>query len=385
MTVEQKLRLPFKDNYSVDIQIRIKKADRGYAAYVQGGVGSEHPIAIPITDDDVRDINSVLQGALQTVHGCFAPQNTGKQAKEEALSLLAEKGAYAFNRIFPAGPPRALIKAALERASGRVLEITSNDFLLPWEILYDRALDDAVDPLGFWGMRHIVSRSLAQSERPGDFVPAHIVSPRPRVGLVACHELTYVIDYEIPALEKMDLNGSIALTLLPALRNSDRAAELGVFKNFLACQREIIHFACHAYEKHSPAEAILRVEDTFDITIENFDTYEFDVKEFPLVILNACRTGTMDPGRTSNWASQLWRRGARGVVATEFRVPDWFAAIFVEQLYKRLLAKRNRKPLGESLMDARYHFWNEGRNPLGLAYALYSSPAIKFVGKKGAR
>jgi hypothetical protein len=61
-------------------------------------------------------------------------------------------------------------------------------------------------------------------------------------------------------------------------------------------------------------------------------------------------------------------------------VPDWFAAAFIEQLYERLLDKDGPKPLGQSLMETRRHFWNKERNVLGLAYALYSSPDIQFIG-----
>lgn len=379
MTVEQKLQLPFNDNFSVDVQIRIKKADSGYIAYIQGGVSSEHPFRISIKDEDIRELNSELQEALQIVHGCFDPQSAGQEEKDEALSLLAVKGTAAFNRIFPRGESRDLINQALEQAHGRTLQITSNDFLLPWEILYDRPITSRIDVLGFWGMRHIISRSLAQSIRPGDFVAPYFVSRRPRVGMITCHELTHVVNYEIPALQKMDDKGTIALSLLPTLKTSRRSEELSTFKDFLGRHQEIIHFACHAYEKKPSSQSLLRVEEAFDVTMENFDSYDFQIEKFPLVILNACRTGTMDPSRTSNWASRFWALGARGVLATEFRVPDWFAALFVEQLYKRLLSKKSRKPLGKSLLETRYHFWNQSGNPLGLAYALYASPNIQFI------
>lgn len=102
---------------------------------------------------------------------------------------------------------------------------------------------------------------------------------------------------------------------------------------------------------------------------------EYEVYKHPLVILNACRTGTMDPSIVSNWAHQFRKRGARGVVAIEFSVPDWFAAAFIRELYKYLF---KGVPLGESILKTRQHFWGKNGNPLGLAYALYSSPLIKL-------
>src|SRR5947209_13809310 len=69
-------------------------------------------------------------------------------------------------------------------------------------------------------------------------------------------------------------------------------------------------------------------------------------------------------------------RGARGVLATDFQVPDWFGAAFSEVLYQHLLSGM---PIGETLLTTRRQFWTQQRNPLGLAYALYSPPSIKFV------
>jgi CHAT domain-containing protein len=378
MPIEKILRLPFDDNFSVDVQIRIKKSDNGYKAYVQGGVGSENPFDINITPNDVVDLNSQLQEVLQKVHSYFDPDDPSIGEPDQALALLAQKGAYAFNKIFPRGQSRELISKALKHSRGRVVQITSNDFLIPWEIVYDLPITSRVNILGFWGMRHIIARSLAQSNRLGDFVTPLIKSQRPRVGMVTCHELSQVVSYEIPAFEEMDNDGIIDLSVLPILNTSQRNKELSAFKSFLRRDREIVHFACHAFEKNPLDQSFLRVEETFDIRVEDFITLNFQVGNFPLVILNACRTGMMDPTRTSNWVSQFWARGARGVLATEFRVPDWFAARFAKQLYKHLLAKKP-KTLGHSLMLARYDFWNEGKNPLGLAYALYSSPNIQFI------
>lgn len=378
MPIEKILRLPFNDNFLVDVQIRIKASNNGYKAYVQGGVGSENPFDINITKNDVVDLNSQLQEVLQEVHSYFDPDNPSIGDPDQALRLLANKGAYAFNKIFHDEQSRDLIRKALKSSHGRVVQITSNDFLIPWEIVYDLPISSRVDILGFWGMRHIVARSLAQSKRSGDFVPPFIKSQRPRVGMVTCQELSQVLSYEIPAFKEMDNNGIIDLSVLPTLNPLRRTKELSTFKSFLGRDREILHFACHAFDKKSLDQSFLRVEEEFEITVQDFTTHDVRVENFPLVILNACRTGMIDPTRTSNWASQFWARGARGVLATEFRVPDWFAARFAKQLYKHLLAKKP-KSLGHSVMLTRYDFWNKAKNPLGLAYSLYSSPNIQFI------
>ena len=124
------------------------------------------------------------------------------------------------------------------------------------------------------------------------------------------------------------------------------------------------------------SESYLLISKEFPISIEDFFVHDFQTKNNPFVILNACLTGTISPLYASNWASLFWEHGARGILATEFHVPDWFGAAFSEEFYKHFLAS---EPIGEALLTTRRYFLEEKNNPLGLAYALYSSPSIKIV------
>jgi hypothetical protein len=191
MTVEKKARLPFADPFKVQIQIRIQPTKEGFAGYIKSEYSSEHPLIINLTHQDVNDLSSELHKALEEVRKSF-DSGQGKLAREEALILLAEKGSYAFNQIFPSGPNRRLIEKAL--ANCNVLQITSNSFLIPWEVLYDRSIDQRVDINGFWGMRYTITRSIPLGQREGDFLPALIRTEQPRVGLLTCLDLTHVRD-----------------------------------------------------------------------------------------------------------------------------------------------------------------------------------------------
>ena len=111
----------------------------------------------------------------------------------------------------------------------------------------------------------------------------------------------------------------------------------------------------------------------------DFVVGQYELKHNPFVVLNACLTSVINPLYTSSWAEKFWEQGARGVLATDFQVPDWFAASFSEILYQHLLSGL---PIGESLLTIRRHLWMENRNLLGLAYALYSSPSIKIARSK---
>jgi hypothetical protein len=374
MPLEQTLGLPFFDDFPVHTQIRIQPDGREYVAYVQAGWAKWHRFRIGLKQHDVEELNSELQQAIEHVSACFDVEDVDSAEYTKGLSKLAQKGNFAFKRIFAEGAPRQTISQALQ--AGSTLQASSEDFFIPWELLYDGPLGSQVDVSCFWGMQYIISRTLIQDARPGDFVSPVIRSSRPRVGLVAYDQLSHVIKEEIPALRRLRRQKRIYLSFLRPLDISQHDDELDKFGSFLEKKLQVTHLACHAYVKQPPSQSYLLVSDDFPITIEDFRVREFDIKHKPLVILNACLTGTMNPLYTSNWASVFWERGARGVLATEFRVPDWFAAAFIEGLYEHLLSG---EPIGKGLLANRLRFWEERSNPLGLAYALYSSPSIRIA------
>lgn len=140
-----------------------------------------------------------------------------------------------------------------------------------------------------------------------------------------------------------------------------------------------MHFACDAGTEDTFG-LYLRVSDNFPIRLQEID-HKFKIAHHPLVILNACKTGIVDPLRTSNWVTLFWERGACGVVATEARVLDEFAARFSKKIYELLLM---RKTISEVLFEARRYFWKVEHDPSGLVYALYASPSLRIEYRKPA-
>src|SRR5258705_1063564 len=158
MTVQQKLSLPFADPIAVDVQLRIYAAGTGYDAYIQAGVSSRHPLEIGIAQGDIKDLNGELQAALQNLQSAFDAGHTDKKEQDQTLLTLSKMGRSAFNKIFRRGPARDLVRQALRKA--RTIQITSQEFLLPWEVLYDMPVSKRTDVQGFWGMRYNLSRFL---------------------------------------------------------------------------------------------------------------------------------------------------------------------------------------------------------------------------------
>jgi len=373
MPLEQICSLPLIDRFLVNVQIRIQPQGREYQCYIQDDDSDWFSFPIHLTQHDVDSLNTELQQVIEQVSGNFEIDGANSAERHEALSRLAQKGNFAFKKVFAKGTPREIVQAALK--GGAIIQVTSEDFFLPWELLYDTLPGAQVDASRFWGMQYIISRTLIREARPGDFLPPTIPS-RPRVGLVAYNGLVHVAEKEIPALQKLEQQEQIYLSFLHSMDSSRRGKELEDFGSFLRQELQIVHLACHAYEKKPQSESYLLVSDDFSVSMEDFEVQEFEIEHKPLVLLNACRTGTNSPLHTSNWAVLFWKCGARGVLATEFHVPDWFAASFIEKLYDQLLL---RKPIGEALLATRRYFWEKESNPLGLGYALYSRPSIRIA------
>jgi hypothetical protein len=370
MPLEQTSRLPFTDNFAVHVQLRISSSGSGYLADISADWSNWHRFHIELTTQDVAELNTELQQAVEQVSGNLEMSDSCG----DALSQLILKGNFAFKKVFPQGVPREMISKALK--TGATIQFSSEDFFIPWELLYDGPLGGKADVSYFWGMRHIVSRALIQDARPGDLESPVIQSLRPHVGLIACNNLEYVVKREIPALRRLHQSKQIRLLLCHPMNADQRDTELEEFGRFLRKKMQIAHLACHACKEQQFFQSYLLVSNDFPITIEDFGTREFEIKHRPFVILNACLTGTINPLHTANWAAEFWKRGARGVLATEFHVPDSFAAAFTEELYNHFLSG---KPIGEALLATRRYFWEKQSNPLGLAYALYSSPSIRIA------
>jgi CHAT domain-containing protein len=129
-----------------------------------------------------------------------------------------------------------------------------------------------------------------------------------------------------------------------------RSVGLTAFGQFLRRDHEILHFACHAIQRDPMAASFLRVDDGFDIPQLQFAARRFVVGGDPVVTLNACRTSNAHPLHTFNRASHFLGRGARGVLATEFRVPDTFASEFAQDFYVPFMAG---VPIGRAVRAAR--------------------------------
>jgi hypothetical protein len=367
----------FQD-YPVDIHIRICRAGARYGADIFA-VGQMQRVPIGMSPQDLLALNRQLQDEMRSIVSEDVEGEAPTAVELEAqLRPLAEVGNYAFKRVFSHHDALTAIQELLGLGQRVSIQVASEDFFLPWELIYPVGLDEPLSYEHFWGMNYIISRVIVQEARPGAFVsPVISIALRPKLGLLAYCGLPSVVKKEIPFFEKLDRGSEIALFKLRALDPEKKQEEFKEFKAFWAEAFNLAHFACHAfYEDESPDLSHILLSDEFPITLMDMEVYGVAIKGHPLIIMNACETGNLNPLYTSYFAAAFLKYGARGVVATECAVPDAFAADFAQHLYIRLLAGR---PLGKSLLATRRYFLEKHHNPSGLLYSMYAPPSIRLA------
>jgi hypothetical protein len=364
----------------VTVQITINRwRGNEYEAFIQSQ-GNNLVTKVDMSPHDLDRLNDRMQRAAAQLALC---NNTESQSTSEemqaALQDLAEQGKLAYNLIFNK-KAKSFLKDALKESTKVIIQINSDDLLVPWDLVYDG--DPKTPEFGrFWGMRYIISRITLSGRRDGSFVsPKVLFETRPKVGLLTDASLSAVRSKEIPFFKALDYNGSISLVHLRPLELEEENA----FEEFIQFWRHefsLAHFACHAMtEENDPFSLYLQISNDYPIHTAHLLIYNFQAYNHPLVILNACRTGVVSPLQTIDLARTFLRCAARGVLATECAIPDSLAADFAEALYRHLLQGRT---LGESLMLARWELWKMYKNPSGLLYAMYAPDAICLVKRKG--
>ncbi len=363
----------------VDITIRIFRDGAHYRAYISA-VGQDQQVPISMSQHDLMILNKQLQDEIQSIAAEGIQEEPTKAEVKDQLLYLAEAGHYAFKQVFGYRDALAIMQQLLTLDPRASIQIIAEDFFLPWELMYPVSIkaDEPLSYQHFWGVCHVISRVIAQSARPGAFVsPAIPIAHRPRLGLLAYAGLPNVVQREIPFFERLHTDGEITLIRLRRLDPERWREEYAAFRGFFGEALNLAHFACHvSYREESPNLSRILLSDDFPITLKDLEVYGVEISDHPLVILNACETGNLNPLYTANFAAAFLKYGARGVVATECAVPDDFAGDFAQELYTHLLAG---EPLGESLLATRRYFLEEHNNPSGLLYSMYAPPSIRLV------
>lgn len=372
-----------RHDYRPDIQLRITPDTNTGKMELEIIHDDGYRLPLDINQTDAGLLAETLQERLQDVSQAAADTLRPKSADlSSPLEALALAGHRAFQRLLSGGETVAeLIRLEEKRAKGRplVIQITSPGFAFPWELLYPRSLESKLSFEHFWGFHFVISRIVCRPKSDASRLNNEIqCSPRLRLGVVLDSSLENVEKQEFPYFKDLEAQEHVTLFKLDSLSPGSRRQGILKFKSFLGRPLHVAHFACHGSSigKTKGLQEIT-VDEDFRITVEEMEADEISFSNCPLVVMNNCESGNINPQYTFHFADYFLNTGgARGLVATECEIPDEFAAAFSRQLYDRLL---NGKPLGEAMLRSRQHFLKESSNPLGLAYCAYAPPSIRFA------
>ena len=123
----KKSSLPPIDPLPVHVHMFIRMESGKYTAYVIDDTNRAFPISINLSPYDVKNLNSLLQSAIQNVASAI-----GKgPAYERALQQLVIQGTFAFKSIFKSTSAQNDIRDVMGQGAGRVVQIVSENFLFP--------------------------------------------------------------------------------------------------------------------------------------------------------------------------------------------------------------------------------------------------------------
>jgi hypothetical protein len=134
------------------------------------------------------------------------------------------------------------------------------------------------------------------------------------------------------------------------------------------------------YFKFAEGENETLLPEDFDrlaMKAQREDLNPYFLKSQPIIILNACETGTSGTQIADNngFVGSLTKSGARAVVVTEAPVWAFFAQQFGKDLIDLLL---EGKQVSTALLEARLKHLELAGNPFGLIYSLYGNPASRI-------
>ncbi len=368
-------------------------------ALLTGAVGAEArlPLTLPELDQIIGRVRKELLGLVRLSAGSRAEPiyQSGIEIPEEVdrqvLPRLAEVGFLLYQDIFYGNKADAATRLMGDRlrqlASGQTLKLSifSEEFLLPWGLLYVAKTYDPQDvsPELFLGFKHVIEHiPLQQSMQVLD----NRISSHPHLGVGLGLDgaidtqmgITAVAD-QIGYWEGLGADGGVRVRMHPSgdalLASLAPGAEV----------EQILYFYCHAiaYQLSDPAgpdSSALKFGDGKRLTLRDFRLRAPTTQPFagtPLVFINACESAELSPLFYGGFMPYFTAKGARGMIGTECEVPALFAAEWARRFFDRFLV--GNRTLGEVFLELRREFYYRERNVLGLLYAVYCDGDTRVV------
>ena len=253
-----------------------------------------------------------------------------------ALHILAEAGVALFKGLFfgDGFPQEARqlgdrLRELSEKQPLR-LQIVSQEFLLPWGLLYPARRFDptTIQPEGFLGFKHRIEHIPLMSGMQA--LDRRIRSNQPRLAVSLNFDPQIDAQFGLPLLQpqrerwaQYQSDGRVEL-----IERSSAAAFIDALIN-PTTPDQILYFFGHAEtrgldEPGGPGESSLLFGEGDLLTLTRLKNETFDdvrLPGAPLVFINACESAELSPLFYGGFMPFFTTRGARGLIGTECRVP----------------------------------------------------------------
>jgi hypothetical protein len=255
------------------------------------------------------------------------------------------------------------------------IQIFSQEFTLPWGLLYIGDDPDEPEPEMFLGLKHVIEHIPLQpkmqvTERSID------TSKGLSVALNVNRDIDAQMGTEIIGRQLkywQDLSG---LNAAIKVNVREGAADVMEPLNDGETKDDILYFYCHAEsydltetDKGGPDQSRLIMTGHEELTLRKISRNKTSFAGQPLVFINACESAEMSPEFYDGFVPYFVSKGARGVIGTECETPALFAEEWANRFFKQLLS--SNKNLGDIFLELRRDFYFKHNNLMGLVYALY--------------
>ncbi|MDQ2869691.1 MAG: CHAT domain-containing protein, partial [Acidobacteriota bacterium] len=298
-----------------DVTLVLTKTADGFQAILAGAVKAiaTLPITLPQLDQMIAQARQELQGVVDLVSG---PGNSvvyqegidiPKDASDTALKAVAKAGFRLYQQIF-SGPgadaESRLLGAKFRKMAQKEplkIQILSEQFLLPWGILYmaDSFDPDHIDPELFLGFKHIIEHIPLQP--PMDVLTTNIDGPLSSVSLNINADIDQQMGIPVIAgqLEYWKAVSQKVSTKLIVRKTGEEV------KRALAdpsSPDQVLYFYCHAESKSlsegggPDTSALVFTGDDGRLTLGDLSVFApigNALSGAPLVFINACESAEM--------------------------------------------------------------------------------------------
>lgn len=326
----------------------------------------------------------------------------------EHLAKLASVGRTFRRNLLREADSIAGFGDALDAAEVVQVAPLSNQVGVPWELLYDRAIEtwrerhaqrirlcpslaagtaperDAVCPScgdsavvcpnGFWGFRRVVEQlPYRRRSSPAPALPPSVLGDRPPIRVDACtfrdfhHRRSHLANLaSLAARGRWQVHEACDLDAVRAAL--ERAGD----------RTDLLYFYAHG-GVDAYGRPFVKIGAGEELLENDFEAWQLDLRgRRPLVMLNICDSAHYDAESFENLIQLFIDSGASGVIATQCDIRELLADAVARDLLARLLAN---EPVGPALLATRRALLDRS-DPRGLVYSLFAESELRYAAER---